>query len=219
MKKFVGIVNGKTFNNEKEFNDAADLAIKSNDGYLLISSYYSEDTKEETEFNKIKSSSKNETKTLVDNTEYILTDQKPDAYSGYTVSPELKTKLNTAENKDEIKKNIDTLLTKFNELIKETKHRIYGLEDDIKEMQSRLNESKDSLTDLNWRVLYYKELMSILDTCDTTCERTCDTTCERTCDTTCEKDLSNKRQTTIFNDVLPVFCNDSLYTILKKFGL
>ena len=123
----------------------------------------------------------------------------------------MKTKLNTAENKDEIKKNIDTLLTKFNELIKETKHRIYGLEDDIKEMQSRLNESKDSLTDLNWRVLYYKELMSILDTCDTTCERTCDTTCE--------KDLSNKRQTTIFNDVLPVFCNDSLYTILKKFGL
>ena len=211
MKKFVGIVNGKTFNNEKEFNDAADLAIKSNDGHLLISSYYSEDTKEETEFNKIKSSSKNETKTLVDNTEYILTDQKPDAYSGYTVSPELKTKLNAAENKDEIKKNIDTLLTKFNELIKETKHRIYGLEDDIKEMQSRLNESKDSLTDLNWRVLYYKELMSILDTCDTTCERTCDTACE--------KDLSNKRQTTIFNDVLPVFCNDSLYTILKKFGL
>lgn len=211
MKKFVGIVNGKTFNNEKEFNDAADLAIKSNDGHLLISSYYSEDTKEETEFNKIKSSSKNETKTLVDKTEYILTDQKPDAYSGYTVSPELKTKLNAAENKDEIKKNIDTLLTKFNELIKETKHRIYGLEDDIKEMQSRLNESKDSLTDLNWRVLYYKELMSILDTCDTTCERTCDTACE--------KDLSNKRQTTIFNDVLPVFCNDSLYTILKKFGL
>lgn len=207
MKKFVGIVNGKTFNNEKEFNDAADLAIKSNDGHLLISSYYSEDTKEETEFNKIKSSSKNETKTLVDKTEYILTDQKPDAYSGYTVSPELKTKLNAAENKDEIKKNIDTLLTKFNELIKETKHRIYGLEDDIKEMQSRLNESKDSLTDLNWRVLYYKELMSILDTCDTTC------------DTTCEKDLSNKRETTIFNDVLPVFCNDSLYTILKKFGL
>lgn len=207
MKKFVGIVNGKTFNNEKEFNDAADLAIKSNDGHLLISSYYSEDTKEETEFNKIKSSSKNETKTLVDKTEYILTDQKPDAYSGYTISPELKTKLNAAENKDEIKKNIDTLLTKFNELIKETKHRIYGLEDDIKEMQSRLNESKDSLTDLNWRVLYYKELMSILDTCDTTC------------DTTCEKDLSNKRQTTIFNDVLPVFCNDSLYTILKKFGL
>lgn len=207
MKKFVGIVNGKTFNNEKEFNDAADLAIKSNDGHLLISSYYSEDTKEETEFNKIKSSSKNETKTLVDKTEYILTDQKPDAYSGYTVSPELKTKLNAAENKDEIKKNIDTLLTKFNELIKETKHRIYGLEDDIKEMQSRLNESKDSLTDLNWRVLYYKELMSILDTCDTTC------------DTTCEKDLSNKRQMTIFNDVLPVFCNDSLYTILKKFGL
>ena len=141
MKKFVGIVNGKTFNNEKEFNDAADLAIKSNDGHLLISSYYSEDTKEETEFNKIKSSSKNETKTLVDKTEYILTDQKPDAYSGYTVSPELKTKLNAAENKDEIKKNIDTLLTKFNELIKETKHRIYGLEDDIKEMQSRLNES------------------------------------------------------------------------------
>lgn len=211
MKKFVGIVNGKTFNNEKEFNDAADLAIKSNDGHLLISSYYSEDTKEEMEFNKIKSSSKNETKTLVDKTEYILTDQKPDAYSGYTISPELKTKLNAAENKDEIKKNIDTLLTKFNELIKETKHRIYGLEDDIKEMQSRLNESKDSLTDLNWRVLYYKELMSILDTCDTTCERTCDTTCE--------KDLSNKRQTTIFNDVLPVFCNDSLYTILKKFGL
>ena len=211
MKKFVGIVNGKTFNNEKEFNDAADLAIKSNDGHLLISSYYSEDTKEETEFNKIKSSSKNETKTLVDKTEYILTDQKPDAYSGYTVSPELKTKLNAAENKDEIKKNIDTLLTKFNELIKETKHRIYGLVDDIKEMQSRLNESKDSFTDLNWRVLYYKELMSILDTCDTTCERICDTTCE--------KDLSNKRETTIFNDVLPVFCNDSLYTILKKFGL
>ena len=211
MKKFVGIVNGKTFNNEKEFNDAADLAIKSNDGHLLISSYYSEDTKEETEFNKIKSSSKNETKTLVDKTEYILTDQKPDAYSGYTVSPELKTKLNAAENKDEIKKNIDTLLTKFNELIKETKHRIYGLEDDIKEMQSRLNESKDSFTELNWRVLYYKELMSILDTCDTTCERICDTTCE--------KDLSNKRETTIFNDVLPVFCNDSLYTILKKFGL
>lgn len=207
MKKFVGIVNGKTFNNEKEFNDAADLAIKSNDGYLSISSYYSEDTKEETESNKIKSPSKNETKTLVDKTEYIITDQKPDSYSGYTVSPELKTKLNAAENKDEIKKNIDTLLTKFSELIEDTKHRIYGLEDDIKEMQARLHESKDSLTDLNWRVIYYKELMSILDAC------------ERTCDTTCEKDLSDKRQTIIFDDVLPVFCTDSLYTILKKIGL
>ena len=49
MKKFVGLVNGKSFDNEKDFNKAVEEAIKSDNENLSISSYYkyTNDDKEE----------------------------------------------------------------------------------------------------------------------------------------------------------------------------
>lgn len=40
MRVFVGTVNGKSFDNENDFNKAAVDALKSNDGQMVISSYY-----------------------------------------------------------------------------------------------------------------------------------------------------------------------------------
>ena len=70
MKKFVGLVNGKSFDNEKDFNDAADKAIKENDGTLSISSYYTY-TSDNVEENK-------DDDKFVSTSEYYIGTRKPD---------------------------------------------------------------------------------------------------------------------------------------------
>ena len=153
MKKFVGLVNGKSFDNEKDFNDAADKAIKENDGSLSISSYYTytSDDVEEDKDDKFVSTS-----------EYFLGDRKPTKVEkldssrigaiGYTnveygVSPELEERLKVATNKNSIKENIDYHVAKLSNTIKEYRKDIEEIEKSIDELQKKLYEQQESLLD------------------------------------------------------------------------
>ena len=161
MKKFVGLVNGKSFDNEKDFNDAADKAIKENDGSLSISSYYTY-TSDDVEENKDDK--------FVSTSEYFLGDRKPTKVEkldssrigaiGYTnveysVSPELEERLKVATNKNSIKENIDYHIAKLSSTIKEYRKDIEEMEKSIDNLQKNLYEQQGTLLDNEGRRKYY----------------------------------------------------------------
>ena len=169
MKKFVGLVNGKSFDNEKDFNDAADKAIKENAGSLSISSYYTytSDDVEEDKDDKFVSTS-----------EYFLGDRKPTKVEkldssrigaiGYTnveygVSPELEERLKVATNKNSIKENIDYHVAKLSNTIKEYRKDIEEIEKSIDELQKKLYEQQETLLDKEGRRKYYNHILDIIE--------------------------------------------------------
>ena len=169
MKKFVGLVNGKSFDNEKDFNDAADKAIKENDGSLSISSYYTytSDDVEEDKDDKFVSTS-----------EYFLGDRKPTKVEkldssrigaiGYTnveygVSPELEERLKVATNKNSIKENIDYHVAKLSNTIKEYRKDIEEIEKSIDNLQKKLYEQQETLLDKEGRRKYYNHVLDIIE--------------------------------------------------------
>ena len=169
MKKFVGLVNGKSFDNEKDFNDAADKAIKENDGSLSISSYYTY-TSDDVEENKDDK--------FVSTSEYFLGDRKPTKVEkldssrigtfGYTnveygVSPELEERLKVATNKNHIKENIDYHVAKLSNTIKEYRKDIEEIEKSIDEFQKKLYEQQESLLDKEGRRKYYNHILDIIE--------------------------------------------------------
>ena len=169
MKKFVGLVNGKSFDNEKDFNDAADKAIKENDGSLSISSYYTytSDGIEENKDDK-----------FVSTNEYFLGDRKPTKVEkldssrigaiGYTnveygVSPELEERLKVATNKNSTKENIDYHVAKLSNTIKEYRKDIEEIEKSIKKKKKKLYEQQESLLDKEGRRKYYNHVLDIIE--------------------------------------------------------
>ena len=169
MKKFVGLVNGNSFENDKDFNDAADKAIKENDGSLSISSYYTytSDDVEEDKDDKFVSTS-----------EYFLGDRKPTKVEkldssrvgavGYTnveysVSPELEERLKVATNKNSIKENIDYHVAKLSNTIKEYRKDIEEIEKSIDNLQKKLYEQQETLLDKEGRRKYYNHILDIIE--------------------------------------------------------
>ena len=169
MKKFVGLVNGKSFDNEKDFNDAADKAIKENAGSLSISSYYTY-TSDDVEENKDDK--------FVSTSEYFLGDRKPTKVEkldssrigaiGYTnveygVSPELEERLKVATNKNSIKENIDYHIAKLSSTIKEYRKDIEEMEKSIDNLQKNLYEQQGTLLDNEGRRKYYNHILDIIE--------------------------------------------------------
>lgn len=206
MKKFVGNVNGKTFDNEQDFNLAAKEAIKSNDGHLSISSYYSYDEKKS---NKIEDKDKDEPKiekkkANLNKEDYILVDQKPNPITGYNVSSILYDKLVNADNKDDIKKNVDSLLSAIGDSLNDGKKVINKLELNLEAIEDELYDKKKYIEDLKLRRNYYNRIKNILNS----------TTSIRT---SINNDSSDFKKVNFSG--FDIFANDSLYSILKKLGL
>lgn len=203
MKKFVGNVNGKTFDNETDFNAAAKEAIKSNDGHLSISSYYSYDDKKSEDKNEYKLEKK---KTNLNKEDYILVDQKPDSINGYEVSSDLYEKLINAGNKDEIRKTVENLLTKIETSSKDVEKSVKNLEIDLEAIQDELYEKREYAKDLKWRKLYYNEIKNALDK-----------------KVPSKNEVNDRKDAkSVFNGIdfggFDIIANNSLYDILKKLG-
>lgn len=214
MKKFVGLVNGKSFDNEKDFNDAADKAIKENDGSLSISSYYTytSDGVEENKDDKFVSTS-----------EYFLGDRKPTKVEkldssrigaiGYTnveygVSPELEERLKVATNKNSIKENIDYHVAKLSNTIKEYRKDIEEIEKSIDELQKKLYEQQESLLDKEGRRKYYNHILDIIESSEP----------EKTKNDSVKKSESVEEKKNKIRKVLDVDPDTSLFTFLTQLG-
>ena len=221
MKKFVGLVNGKSFDNEKDFNDAADKAIKENDGSLSISSYYTytSDNVEGDEFDD---------DPFVSTNEYFLGDRKPTKVEkldssrigafGYTnveygVSPELEERLKVATNKNSIKENIDYHIAKLSNTIKEYRKDIEEIEKSIDELQKKLYEQQESLLDKEGRRKYYNHVLDIIESQESEKSKIDPDSLKNVKKTESVEEKKNK-----IRKVLDVDPDTSLFTFLTQLG-
>ncbi len=205
MKKFVGNVNGKSFDNEEDFNKAADEAIKSNDGNLSISSYYSytSDDKEDDQDADGK---------FVSTYEYFLGDKKPDNVTSdsveYEVPESLVQKIKEASNKDSIRKNVEYHVNNLVDSIHKHNKVVDELQSDIEHLQKRLYEKIDDQKDLTGRRRYYNTILDILDEAEA--EEPKEESKKEYVKPVTKKDLK---------DFFGVDENTSLYSILRQLGI
>ena len=162
MKKFVGLVNGETFDNEKDFNDAAKKAIKENDGNLSISSYYSYSSDNVLEDGK-NDDDKKQLATDVLTEEYVLNESaKPDVTKPgrlvYYLSNSLRERLQNATNKEYIRNVVDETLTAMNDELPYYETKSKQLERQIEETQNKLYENENELNTLKAKIEYYESI-------------------------------------------------------------
>ena len=208
MKKFVGLVNGKSFDNEKDFNDAADKAIKENDGTLSISSYYTY-TSDNVEENK-------DDDKFVSTSEYYIGTRKPDKVDKdsieYIVPSELKNRIKTATNKDSIERNLNHHILKLDDQITTYENQSLSLQKDIENLQNKLYAVVEESKDLKGRKKYYDEIINIINESDN--EHKVE---EKTKDGDKKPDNVEEKKNKI-RKVLDVDPDTSLFTFLTQLG-
>ena len=163
MKKFVGLVNGKSFDNEEDFKAAAKNAIKENDGMVSISSYYSYEKDEE---------KKEEDSNYVNTNEYFLGDRKPDSVTDdgrvveYNIDEDLVKRIRESINKDSIKKKLEYQINYLSDDITRYENRILSVQTDIDELKKKIAVNCDliktldkSKNGLNGKYKYYATLL------------------------------------------------------------
>ena len=159
MKKFVGNVNGKSFDNEEDFNKEAKEAIKKNDGTLSISSYYSY-TSDSVEENK-------DDDKFVSTSEYLIGGRKPDKVTSdsveYNFPDVLATRIKEASNKDSIRKNVEYYVSNLVDSIHKCSKEVDELEREIEGLQKRLYEKIDVQKELKGKRKYYNTILDYLD--------------------------------------------------------
>ena len=208
MKKFVGNVNGKSFDNEEDFNKAADEAIKKNDGNLSISSYYSYTSDDEQDTTE---DARTDDK-YVSTYEYFLGERKPENVSAdsveYEVPEVLIQRIKEASNKDSIRKNVEYHVNNLVDSIHKHNKVVDKLQSEIEGLQKRLYEKMDEQKDLTGRRRYYNTLLDILDEAEA--EEPKKEPKKEYVKPVTKKDLK---------DFFGVDENTSLYSILKQFGI
>ena len=164
MKKFVGLVNGKSFDNEEDFKAAAKNAIKENDGMVSISSYYSYEKDEEKK--------EEEDSNYVNTNEYFLGDRKPDSVTDdgrvveYNIDEDLVKRIKASINKDSIKKKLEYQINSLSDDITRYENRILSVQTDIDELKKKIAVNCDliktldkSKNGLNGKYKYYATLL------------------------------------------------------------
>ena len=212
MKKFVGNVNGKSFDNEEDFNKEAKEAIKKNDGTLSISSYYSY-TSDSVEENK-------DDDKFVSTSEYLIGGRKPDKVTSdsveYKVSDELVTRIKEASNKDIIKKNVERHVNNLVDSIQNYSKSVDKLEHEIESLQKRLYEKIDVQKELKGKRKYYNAILDYLD--EPEVEETKKEVKEEVKEEP-EKEYVKPITKKDLKDFFDVDVNTSLYSILRQFGI
>lgn len=208
MKKFVGLVNGKSFDNEKDFNEAAKKAIQANEENLSISSYYSytEDSdKEEVE-------EKEDTKYLP-SSEYMIVSQEPELKDKdyvYSISDELTKKILEASNDGDIKDNANRLINLYKEQIKCEEEKMKVIEAKIENLQETLYKKEDGVKKLEAKQEYYNSILNLLSQKEEKVE-------EKKEEETPAEDEEHKTITAA--DVRKIFGSTSIYDALRQLGL
>lgn len=222
MKQFVGLVNGKSFDNEEDFRKAVKDFIKNNHENLSISSYYKYSNDDENTKKEISKPDEN----YVSPNECFIGDRNPDSVglidpelvgsSGYTnieynVSPELEERLKIASNKKYIKEKIDHHIKNLVDKIKNTKEDMSNIEKKIESLQKELFNTQGILLDLEGRRKYYDHILDIVEKEDVTDEVKNDDVKKKELKIT--PDMNNIKK------LLDIDENTSLFDILRQLSI
>jgi len=175
MKKFVGNVNGKNFDNEKEFNEAAKKAMKDGGSNLDISYYYEQvdDEKKVEDEGKDKVEDKKD-ENFVHTHEYFLGSRNPDVVNEdgsvkFNVPDELLKRINTSINRDSIKKKLEYHLGSLGDMISRDCNKVESMQMDIASLTNKLNNFKQGVKDtqqeiniLKGKYNYYHDIITYI---------------------------------------------------------
>ena len=223
MKKFVGLVNGKSFDNVEDWTKAAQEAIRNDSENLAISSYYT-NTCDDAE----KVDEPNDDK-YVSTSEYFLGDRKPDSvckldsskvgtpgYTNleYTVSPELDERLKVASNKDSIKKSVDFHVTNLLNAIQKGRKELKEIEKNIEDLQKGLYDTQEVLLDQEARRKYYNHILDVVEIPEQV-----DDCGDKECDCKKKEYVKPEVKSGDFRKKLGFSLNMSLFDILNELGI
>lgn len=216
MKKFVGNVNGTSFDNEEEFHKAAEEAIKAGDKKLDISSYsYYTDDEEEKKVDE----------NFVHTNEYFLGNKEPDeiAEDGtvkFYVLDDLVKRINNSINRDSIKKKLEYHLGTLGDLMSRGSYKVDQFKDEIAVHEKKIEQLKSAIEEtekdnkLNCgKYNYYYNLLVAIRNADEPVEEKKEEPVEEK-----KEDEGEKKSITI-DDVINLFGSVALYNTFKKMGM
>lgn len=181
MKKFVGNVNGKNFDNEEEFSKAASKAMNDGGTNLDISYYYAEtsdDEKKDEDGGKDAVEEKKDDSNFVHTHEYFLGSREPDVVNDdgsvkFNVPDGLLKRINTSINRDSIKKKLEYHLGSLGDMISRDCNKVESIQMDIASLKNKISNFEQTLKDTqqNIKVLkgkynYYHEIIDYIQETD-----------------------------------------------------
>lgn len=200
MKKFIGMINGKEFNNVDDFNSAVKDLLESGESNVIITSYY----KECNDVCEGESVEENNDKKPLNVDKILLGVNSIRSNDGsYVVASNMNDLIKNASNKGEIERNVENKIESYNDSIKKCESRISKYYSDITTLEDKIKFNEIEKTDSEHKLNYYKKILDILN-----CEKVDEDNHKK--DTNEDVDKKNDEQKVFTN----VNCNEKAYDII-----
>lgn len=164
MKKFIGRVNGKEFDNREDFNEAVKKAMENPYEQLVVTSYEKIVPDEEPEPVK-----KVEERPIVDLDDItIFRDDERDEKGEYKIPEDIKEKLKNCANRDEVVDSLKRDLNSWNKCKEDNDKKIETYKEDIDYANMKIKELTQDNENLDAGIRYYKTLLGYVGETETT---------------------------------------------------
>lgn len=191
MKKFIGNVNGKEYNDVKSFNEAVAALLESNEDTMLISSYYTNDNSNELGNTEDTKEIASDVDLNVNLEDVILDFKNPDVDK--INDTDFINRLKSAKNSQEIYDGVLSQLECEKKWISKYQEKIQYVNELQKIYIEKLEQLNTDLENTQKMVKYYNKVLETLPKQTECCCKSCDGECNsNSCTCNCKKTESEK---------------------------
>ena len=186
MKKFIGNVNGKEYNDVKSFNEAVAALLESNEDTMLISSYYTNDNSNELGHTEDTKEIASDVDLNVNLEDVILDFKNPDVDK--INDTDFINRLKSAKNSQEIYDGVLSQLECEKKWISKYQEKIQYVNELQKIYIEKLEQLNTDLENTQKMVKYYNKVLETLPKQTECCCKSCDGECNsNSCICNCKK--------------------------------
>ena len=164
MKKFIGCVNGKNFDNREDFNEAVKKAMENPYEQLVVTSY--EKIVPDEELEPVKKVEARPTVDLDDIT--IFRDDERDEKGEYKIPEGIEEKLKNCANRDEVVYSLKRDLNCWNKCREDNDKNIESYKEDIDFANMKIKELTQDNETIDAGIRFYKTLLGYVGETETT---------------------------------------------------
>lgn len=191
MKKFIGNVNGKEYNDVKSFNEAVAALLESNEDTMLISSYYTNDNSNELGNTEDTKEIASDVDLNVNLEDVILDFKNPDVDK--INDTDFINRLKSAKNSQEIYDGVSSQLECEKKWISKYQEKIQYVNELQKIYIEKLEQLNTDLENTQKMVKYYNKVLETIPKQTEYCCNSCDGECNsNSCTCNCKKKESEK---------------------------
>ena len=196
MKKFIGNVNGKEYNDVQSFNEAVAALLESNEDTMLISSYYTNDNSNELGNTEDTKEIASDVDLNVNLEDVILDFKNPDVDK--INDTDFINRLKSAKNSQEIYDGVSSQLECEKKWISKYQEKIQYVNELQKIYIEKLEQLNTDLENTKKMVKYYNKVLETLPKQTECCCKSCDGECNsNSCTCNCKKKEFEKDNTSI----------------------